>query len=144
MNWLGAQIHPELCSVIFFSFLSVTYIRLDGILLLSHFFCDLYHFRDLVMFLASSVTYIRLAKSCYLAIFGFCELHPFRDLVILFGFVSNLHPFRRNLVTWPFLAFVTYTLLGILSFFLDSSVTYIRGFCDLHSFGDLVILWTYS
>ena len=83
MNWLGAQIHPELCSVIFFSFLSVTYIRLDGILLLSHFFCDLYHFRDLVMFLASSVTYIRLAESCYLAIFGFCDLHPFRDLVIL-------------------------------------------------------------
>ena len=54
MNWLGAQIHPEL---FFFFFSSITYTCLDGILLLSHFFCDLYPFRDLVMFLASSVTY---------------------------------------------------------------------------------------
>ena len=68
MNWLGAQIHPELCSetYTFFKDLvlllssSVIYIRLGGILLLSHFFCDLHPFRDLVMLLASSVTYIRL------------------------------------------------------------------------------------
>ena len=69
MNWLGAQIHPELCSgtytfffrdlVSLFSSL-VTYICLGRILSLSHFFCDLYPFRDLVMFLTSSVTYIRL------------------------------------------------------------------------------------
>ena len=38
---------------------SVTYIRQDGILLLSHFCLTYTHLRDFVMFVASSITYIR-------------------------------------------------------------------------------------
>ena len=68
MNWLGVQIHPELCygtytffkDLVLLLSLSVTYIRLGRILLLSHFFCDLHPFKDLVMLLALSITYIHL------------------------------------------------------------------------------------
>ena len=106
-----SNLHPSRRNLVTWPFLAFVTYTLLGIL---SFLLD------------SSITYIRLGKSCYLAIFGFCDLHPFRDLAIPFGFVSNLHPSRRNLVTWSFLAFVTYTLLGILSFLLDSSVIYIR------------------
>ena len=41
---------------------SVTYIPLDGILLLSPFFMTYAHLRDLVFSLVSSVTYIRLGN----------------------------------------------------------------------------------
>ena len=105
MNWLGAQIHPELCFGTYTFFrdlvsllsLSITYIRLGEILLLSHFFCDLYPFRNLVMFLALSVTYIRLGRILLLSHF-FYDLHLFRDHHV-FVFISNLHLSRRNLVT---------------------------------------------
>ena len=98
VNWLEAQIQPDLCS---------------GLLQGS---CPFFFCKVLVLFLASSVTYIFLGRILLLSHF-FCDLHPFRDLVVLFGFDSNLHSSGWNLVTWPFLVFVTYTLLGILSFF---------------------------
>ena len=68
VNWLGVQIHPELCygtytffkDLVLLLSLSVTYIHLGRILLLSHFFCDLHPFKDLVMLLALSITYIHL------------------------------------------------------------------------------------
>ena len=85
LNWLGAQTHPELCfgTYTFFRDLflllssSITYIRLDEILLLSHFFCDLPPFRDLVMLLALLVTYIHLDGILLLSHLWFLWLTPF-------------------------------------------------------------------
>ena len=51
----------------------------------------------ILSFLASLVTYIRLCRILLLSQFFVTYTHGM-DLVI-FGFVSNLHPFMRNLVT---------------------------------------------
>ena len=78
---------------------SVTYIRQGGILLLSLFsFVTYTHLRDLVMSVPSSVTYIRQGGILLLNLF-FCDLHPFKGSCHFCGFVSNVHPSRRNLVT---------------------------------------------
>ena len=54
--------------------------------------------RDLDILLYSSVTYIRLGGILLLSQI-FCDLHPFKGSCRSFGFVSNLHPPRQNLVT---------------------------------------------
>ena len=64
------------------------------------------HWRNIV----SLVTYIRLG-GVYLANFMF-DLHPF----VIFGFVSNLYPSRRNFVIQP-ISRLTYTRLRDLVIF---------------------------
>ena len=53
-------------------------------------------------YVASSVTNICRVKYCHLVILLFDLNQSYthlRDLVMFYGFVSNLHPLRRNLVT---------------------------------------------
>ena len=75
---------------------SVTYICQGGILLLSHSY-DLHQLRDLVIFMASSVTYIR--QGGILLLSHSYDLHSFKGSCHFYGFVSNLHLLRRNLIT---------------------------------------------
>ena len=58
-----------------------------------------------------------VARFLSLFFLSFFFLFFWEGSCLVIGLVSNLHPSGRNLVTWPFLVFVTYTLLGILSFF---------------------------
>ena len=147
MNWLEAQIQPELCSgllqgsclffFLFFTFFckvlvsflasSVTYIRLSGILLLSHFFCDLHPFRDLVIFLASSVTYIRLGGILLFGHFWFLYLHPFRDLVILLALLVTYICLDGILLLSHFWAVFTLQDLLMLKYWLSSSFYCFQG-----------------
>ena len=69
----------------------ITYIRQGRILLPS--LLTYTHSRDFVMFVASLVTYI--CQGGILLLSHFMAYTHLRDL----GFVSNLHPSRRNLVT---------------------------------------------
>jgi len=52
---------------------SVTYIHLDGILLLSQFFVTHTHLRNLIILMASSITYISLDEILLLSQFFVCS-----------------------------------------------------------------------
>ena len=107
---LGAYIQPESCfdllqgsclTYIPLGTSLVTYIRQGGILLLNLFsFMTYTHLRDLLMYMASSGMYIRQGGILLLSLFlFFCDLHPFKGSCHVYGFISNVHPLKRNLVT---------------------------------------------
>ena len=74
----------------------VTYIHLGRTCYLANFLWPT-PMEGILSFLASSVSYIRLCRILLLSQFFVTYTHG-RDLVI-FGFISNLHPSRWNLVT---------------------------------------------
>ena len=66
-----------------------------------------------------SITYIRLSGVLILNYFWFSDLHPFKGFCQVYGFISNVHLSRRNLVTQPF-------------FFPDLHP--FKGFCQVYGF----------
>ena len=52
--------------------------------------------------MAPSVTYNRQGGILLLSYFCFTDLHLFKGFCLVNGFVSNVHPSGRNLITWPF------------------------------------------
>ena len=57
------------------------------------------HLRNFVKYMVSSVTYIHQGGILLLNHFLFSDLHQFKGFFQVYGFVSNVHPSRRNLVT---------------------------------------------
>ena len=58
------------------------------------------HLRNFIKYMVSSVTYIRQGGILLLSFFlFFSDLHPFKGFCQVYGFVSNVHLSRWNLVT---------------------------------------------
>ena len=87
------------------------------------------YLRSFAKYTVPSVTYIRRSGVLILNHFWFSDLHPFKGFCQVYGFVSNVHPSRWNLVTQSttfFFVFLTYTHLRDFAKCMASSVTYIR------------------
>ena len=85
------------------------------------------HLRSFAKYTVPSVMYIRRSGVLILNHFWFFDLHPFKGFCQVYGFVSNVHPSRRNLITQPFIfVFLTYTHLRDFAKCMTLSVTYIR------------------
>ena len=156
---LGAYIQPESCfdllqgsclTYIPLGTSLVTYIRQGGILLLNLFsFMTYTHLRDLLMYMASLVMYIHQGGILLLSLFlFFCDLHPFKGFCHVYGFISNVHPLRRNLVTQPF-SFGRLDLfaqrLGLNNFFINFRNEYIYLLCLLVVLLQLLnVPWTWE
>ena len=56
------------------------------------------YLRNFVKYMVPLVTYIHQGEILLLNHFLLSDLHPFKGFCV-FGFISNVHPLRRNLVT---------------------------------------------
>ena len=73
------------------------------------------HLRNFVKYMVSSVTYIHQGEILLLNHFLFSDLHQFKGFCQVYGFVSNVHPSRRNLVTYPIFCFLFESWLDLLA-----------------------------